>query len=77
MVFATSGRNIDDMSIERVAKFAGVSPATVSRVLNSVPVVSTSTVEAVKAAMVALNYDPVEPKSGPKPRVKRGGVSAD
>ena len=59
------------MSIEEVAKHAGVSAATVSRVLNAVPVVSPSTVEAVKAAMVALNYDPADLIRGPRPRVKR------
>ena len=63
------------MSIERVAKYAGVSAATVSRVLNSVPVVSASTVQAVKAAMVALNYDPVELRRGPRPRNKRVPVN--
>jgi DNA-binding LacI/PurR family transcriptional regulator len=55
------------MSIERVAKYAGVSTATVSRVLNSVPVVSPSTVRTVQAAIETLNYDPLEVKRGPRP----------
>jgi DNA-binding LacI/PurR family transcriptional regulator len=55
------------MSIVRVAKYAGVSTATVSRVLNDVPVVSESTVRNVKAALEALKYDPLEVKRGPKP----------
>lgn len=59
------------MSILRVAKYAGVSTATVSRVLNAVPVVSESTVRNVRAALQALNYDPLEVKRGPKPGSKR------
>lgn len=59
------------MSIENVAKYAGVSTTTVSRVLNSVPVVSSATVQAVRAAILALNYDPAEPKRGPRPRTRR------
>jgi DNA-binding LacI/PurR family transcriptional regulator len=52
------------MSIVRVAKYAGVSTATVSRVLNSVPVVSESTVRNVKAAIEAVNYDPYASRRG-------------
>jgi DNA-binding LacI/PurR family transcriptional regulator len=59
------------MSIVQVAKYAGVSAATVSRVLNSVPVVSESTVKNVRAAMEALKYDPMAIKRGPRPGGKR------
>jgi DNA-binding LacI/PurR family transcriptional regulator len=59
------------MSIVRVAKYAGVSTATVSRVLNSVPVVSEETVRNVRAALEALKYDPFEVKRGPKPGSRR------
>jgi DNA-binding LacI/PurR family transcriptional regulator len=59
------------MSIVRVAKYAGVSTATVSRVLNSVPVVSETTVRNVRAALEALKYDPFEVKRGPKPGSRR------
>ena len=59
------------MSIVRVAKYAGVSTATVSRVLNAVPVVSESTVRNVRAALEALKYDPFEVKRGPKPGSRR------
>ena len=59
------------MSIVQVAKYAGVSTATVSRVLNSVPVVSESTVRNVRAAMEALKYDPMEVKRGPRPGTRR------
>ena len=59
------------MSIVQVAKYAGVSTATVSRVLNSVPVVRESTVRSVRAAMEALKYDPMEVKRGPRPGTRR------
>jgi LacI family transcriptional regulator len=59
------------LSIQRVAKYAGVSTATVSRVLNAVPVVSESTVKNVQAALKALNYDPLAVKRGPKPGMRR------
>jgi DNA-binding LacI/PurR family transcriptional regulator len=59
------------MSIVQVAKYAGVSTATVSRVLNSVPVVSETTVKNVRAAMEALKYDPMEVKRGPRPGSRR------
>jgi DNA-binding LacI/PurR family transcriptional regulator len=59
------------MSIVQVAKYAGVSTATVSRVLNSVPVVSESTMRNVRAAMEALKYDPMEVKRGPRPGTRR------
>jgi LacI family transcriptional regulator len=46
------------MSIVRVANHAGVSTATVSRVLNNMPGVRAETVQQVRAALEALNYDP-------------------
>jgi LacI family transcriptional regulator len=59
------------VSIERVAKLAGVSTATVSRVINELPIVSESTVRAVKAAIKAVNYDPLVVKRGPRPGMRR------
>lgn len=41
-----------------VAKLAGVSPTTVSRVINHYPAVSEETVRLVKKAMKELNYQP-------------------
>src|SRR5579871_5498465 len=46
------------MSLEQVAKRAGVSTATVSRVLNGVDVVKTSTRARVERAMIELKYHP-------------------
>ncbi len=43
----------------RVAKFAGVSTSTVSRVLNPVPAVSQSTARTVTAVIQSLSYDRV------------------
>src|SRR5581483_7236940 len=64
------------MSIVQVAKYAGVSTATVSRVLNSVPVVSEETVRNVRAAMEAVKYDPMEVKRGPRPGSRRASSLA-
>jgi LacI family transcriptional regulator len=47
------------MSIVEVAKAAGVSTATVSRVLNDMPGVSIETIRQVEAAVEALNYKPL------------------
>jgi DNA-binding LacI/PurR family transcriptional regulator len=55
------------MSLEKIANYAGVSTATVSRVLNAVPVVSPSTVRVVRKAIDALKYDPGAVKRGPRP----------
>ena len=41
-----------------VAKLAGVSPATVSNVMNNAQKVRSETVERVQAAMAQLNYQP-------------------
>ena len=54
------------MSIVLVAKRAGVSIATVSRVLNDSNTVRARTVEQVRAAMQELNYTPPIVKRGPK-----------
>lgn len=55
------------MSLEKVANYAGVSTATVSRVLNAVPVVRPATVRAVRDALEALKYEPLVIKRGPRP----------
>ena len=54
------------MSIVSVAKLAGVSIATVSRVINAPDNVRGETVEQVRAAMKQLNYTPPRVKRGPK-----------
>src|SRR4051812_40275990 len=60
------------MSIAEVAKAAGVSTATVSRVLNDLPGVRTETIQQVRAAVEALNYRPQRAKRG---RASTGGPS--
>jgi DNA-binding LacI/PurR family transcriptional regulator len=55
------------MSIVEVARLAGVSNSTVSRVINNHPRVSRDTVEAVRAAMEKLQYTPSDRRPGPKP----------
>lgn len=55
------------MSIAEVAKVAGVSTATVSRVLNQLPGVRDETVRQVRAAVEALNYKPQRIKRGERP----------
>ncbi len=55
------------MSITEVAKLAGVSSSTVSRVINSHPRVASETVQAVRAAMAKLDYTPSDRRPGPKP----------
>jgi LacI family transcriptional regulator len=59
------------MSILEVAKRAGVSVATVSRVINRVPSVSPQTAKQVRAAMKELAYVPAEIRPGPKPGSRR------
>jgi LacI family transcriptional regulator len=54
------------MSIVAVAKRAGVSVATVSRVINDLDNVRAETVEQVRAAMQAIGYTPPRVKRGPK-----------
>jgi DNA-binding LacI/PurR family transcriptional regulator len=54
------------MSIVAVAKKAGVSVATVSRVLNDSTTVRAETVKQVRSAMRELGYRPPKVKRGPK-----------
>src|SRR5438093_8147926 len=54
------------MSIVSVAKLAGVSIATVSRVINDLDNVRGETAEQVRAAMKQLGYKPPRVKRGPK-----------
>lgn len=51
------------MSIIEIAKRAGTSPATVSRVLNHPELVNSETAEQIRAAMKELNYTPRTSKS--------------
>ena len=55
------------MSINKVAKLAGVSSSTVSRVINRHPRVSVETAENVRRAMQTLGYVPSDRRPGPKP----------
>jgi LacI family transcriptional regulator len=55
------------MSLEKVAKLAGVSNSTVSRVINNHPRVAPETVRVVREAMKTLDYTPSERRPGPKP----------
>lgn len=55
------------MSITKVAKIAGVSSSTVSRVINDHPRVAPATVDAVRRAMEKLSYVPSDRRPGPKP----------
>lgn len=54
----TSRRQRNAPTINDVARHAGVSPMTVSRVINSEQVVRAATREKVEAAIAALNYAP-------------------
>src|SRR3954447_16933208 len=64
------------MSISKVAKLAGVSSSTVSRVINNHPRVAPETAQAVRKAMQALSYTPSERRPGPKPSYRsRNGVA--
>jgi DNA-binding LacI/PurR family transcriptional regulator len=56
------------MSISQVAKLAGVSSSTVSRVINNHPRVAPETAESVRQAMQQLGYTPSETRPGPKPQ---------
>jgi DNA-binding LacI/PurR family transcriptional regulator len=55
------------MSIIEVAQKAGVSPSTVSRVMNDHPRVAQETARAVRKVMAELGYVPSENRPGPKP----------
>lgn len=65
------------MSITEVAKLAGVSSSTVSRVINNHPRVAPETIELVHRAMRQLNYVPSERRPGPKPsfRTRTGATT--
>ncbi len=67
------------MSIVQVAKLAGLSHATVSRVINDRPGVSDSAAERVRAAMKKLGYSPPAKRRGPvpkdRPNVRSGSVA--
>jgi DNA-binding LacI/PurR family transcriptional regulator len=54
------------VSITKVAEVAGVSHATVSRVINKNPCVSPTTVQIVQAAIDQLGYFPPNRRPGPK-----------
>ena len=56
------------MSIVQVAKLAGLSHATVSRVINDRPGVSEGAAERVHAAMKKLGYTPPARRRGPVPK---------
>jgi LacI family transcriptional regulator len=60
------------MSITDVASLAGVSTATVSRVINRSPSVKPEMVRAVQEAMKRLGYNPPLRRRGPKPAARRG-----
>src|SRR5689334_20512258 len=55
------------MSISKVAKLAGVSSSTVSRVINNHPRVAPDTAQNVRNAMQTLGYVPSDRRPGPKP----------
>lgn len=54
------------MSINTVAKLAGVSTSTVSRVINNHPRVAPETERSVRKAMQELGYSPSDRRPGPK-----------
>ncbi len=60
------------MSLSEVAKLAGVSHATVSRVINRRPGVSQDLTRKVRDAMKRLNYTPPAKRRGPKPKSRSG-----
>ena len=62
------------MSIVEVAKLAGVSFSTVSRVINGRPNVAPKTVDAVMRAMKEADYQPLHPsrRRGPNSRARQG-----
>lgn len=62
------------MSITEVSKLAGVSVATVSRVLNGHPRVSSAMVEAVREAVAKVGYVPPEESRVGRPRRNPLGI---
>src|SRR5437762_251429 len=65
------------MSISKVAKLAGVSSSTVSRVINNHPRVAPDTAQSVRKAMQTLGYTPSERRPGPKPANRARSASTD
>src|SRR5262245_43986797 len=64
------------MSISDVAKLAGVSSSTVSRVINNHTRVAPETAQKVRKAMQSLGYTPSERRPGPKPSFRsRNGTA--
>ena len=61
------------MSITLVAKKAGVSSSTVSRVINNHPRVAPETVRTVRRVMADMGYTPSERRPG---RSRRYGIRA-
>ena len=60
------------MSLIEVAKIAGVSKSTVSRVINEMPGVSDEVRAKVKEAIEEVGYQPSARRRGPKPASRRG-----
>jgi DNA-binding LacI/PurR family transcriptional regulator len=60
------------MSIVEVAKLAGVSTATVSRLINKTVQVSPDKAKLIRAAMERLGYTPSARRPGPKPASREG-----
>src|SRR5213075_2234786 len=60
------------MALMDVANHAGVSIATVSRVLNNEPGVRPETIEQVQRALRAAAYDPAAVRRGPRPGKRDG-----
>ncbi len=65
------------MSIIEVAKIAGVSKTTVSRVLNEKDKVPPETVDTVYQAIKKLNYQIPIRKRGPKKKIFSGGIASN
>lgn len=64
------------MSIVTVAKLAGVSHATVSRVINGREGVAEDTIRAVQQAMQSVGYTVSDRRPGPKPNSRRAKSKA-
>lgn len=62
------------ITIKDVAKLAGVSPSTVSRVCNNNPSISKETRERVQKAIDALGYELPAPLDAPIPVIKNIGI---
>lgn len=60
------------MSLVEIAKIAGVSKSTVSRVINQMPGVSEVVRERVQTAIKEAGYQPSARRRGPKPASRRG-----